>query len=40
MALAICNTITDQNGRELLGHGTVAFPIACYGNDLEKEEVP
>lgn len=40
MALAICNTITDRNGRELLGHGTVAFPIACYGNDLEKEEVP
>lgn len=39
MALAICNTITDHNGRELLEHGTPAFPVACYYDDLE-EEVP
>lgn len=40
MALGICNSIVDHNGRELLQHGTAAFPVACYHDDLEKNEVP
>lgn len=40
MALAACNTTVDIHGRELVEHGTVAFPIACYHDDLGKEEVP
>lgn len=40
MALAECNTCTDPTGRELVNHGTVPFPIACYYDDLTKAEVP
>ena len=40
MALAVCNTTTSQNGRELVEHGTVQFPVACYHDDLGVEEVP
>lgn len=28
------NTTVDRSGRELLEHGTVTFPIACYYDDL------
>ena len=34
MALAECNSITDENGRELLEHGSPGFPIACYHDDF------
>ena len=34
MALADCNTTVDKSGRELLDHGTTAFPIACYHDDF------
>lgn len=40
MALSICNTTTDEQGRELLEHGTALFPIACYHDDLQYESVP
>lgn len=40
MALQECNTTVSKNGRELIQHGTAAFPIACYFDDLGKNEVP
>lgn len=40
MALSLCKTVTDAQGRELLEHGTPLFPIACYHDDLQKEWVP
>lgn len=40
MALAECNTVTDRTGRELVQHGTTAFPIACYHDDFRKMDVP
>lgn len=40
MSLATCNTTVDHSGRELLQHGTAAFPIACYHDDLGNAEVP
>lgn len=40
MALSICNTMVDSRGRELLQHGTAAFPVACYHDDLWENPVP
>lgn len=40
MALADCNTTVDKSGRELLEHGTTAFPIACYQDDFRQVDVP
>ena len=40
MALSMCRTVTDDSARELLKHGTPAFPIACYHDDLQAEPVP
>ena len=40
MALAECNTTVDKTGRELLAHGTIAFPIACYHDDFRICDVP
>ncbi len=40
MALAACNTRIDERGRELTAHGTTAFPIACYHDDLQLAPVP
>lgn len=40
MALGVCDSVVDNNGRELLQHGTAGFPVACYHDDLEKNEVP
>ena len=40
MALSECNTTVDQSGRELVAHGTTAFPIACYQDDFRKMDVP
>ncbi|MBQ8592213.1 MAG: helix-turn-helix transcriptional regulator [Lachnospiraceae bacterium] len=39
MALSECNVIINQQGRELAEHGTALFPIACYHDNLEREEV-
>ena len=40
MALAECNTTVDDSGRELLEHGTVSFPVACYQDDFRVCDVP
>lgn len=40
MALTECNTTIDESGRELLEHGTLAFPIACYEDDFRITDVP
>lgn len=40
MPISLCGTAVDSRGRELLEHGTVAFPVACYDDDLGKNEVP
>ncbi len=40
MALSYCQTIADVQGRELTVHGTTAFPIACYFDDLQINPVP
>lgn len=40
MALSECNTTVDKSGRELVEHGTTAFPIACYQDDFRIMDVP
>lgn len=40
MALSECNTTVGSDGRELLEHGTTAFPIACYEDDFSVADVP
>ncbi len=40
MALSLCETRIDSQGRELVLHGTALFPIACYHDDLTKDMVP
>lgn len=40
MAIEPCNTTVDHMQKELIEHGTTAFPIACYHDDLSKGEVP
>lgn len=40
MALSVCNTVTDEHGRELTVHGTPLFPVASYLDDLAIDEVP
>lgn len=40
MALTLCDTQTNEQGRELAQHGTVQFPIACYHDDLTIAPVP
>lgn len=40
MALTECNTTVDENGRELLDHGSYDFPIACYHDDFRVCDVP
>ncbi len=40
MALSKCDVIINQQGRELLEHGTSLFPIACYDDNLAEMAVP
>ena len=40
MVLAPCGVRTNQQGMELVQHGTGLFPIACYCEDLAREPVP
>lgn len=40
MALSACNTVTDLHQKELVEHGSMAFPIACYHDDLPLQTVP
>lgn len=34
MAIAACGIAVDRHGQEITGHGTSAFPIACYDDDI------
>lgn len=40
MPISDCVASVDSHGRELVEHGTQAFPIACYHDDLGILEVP
>ncbi len=40
MAISPCNTTTDVYQRELLEHGSLFFPIACYADNLMVDSVP
>lgn len=40
MQTPICETPVDDNGRELIEHGTALFPIAAYYNDMMYVDVP
>lgn len=39
MANFSCNAAVDSTGRELVEHGSAAFPIACYNDNLLVTEV-
>lgn len=39
MGLSPCQIVTNEQKRELVEHGTAAFPMACYFDDLTREEV-
>lgn len=40
MPISICNITLDRHGQELEKHGTSAFPIACYDDDISVNPVP
>ena len=41
MALSACGPVsTDQQGRELVEHGTALFPVACYHDNISEAGVP
>ncbi|MDO4343268.1 MAG: AraC family transcriptional regulator [Eubacteriales bacterium] len=39
LMLTPCTVQTDSRGREVTAHGTPAFPLGCYYDNLETEEV-
>lgn len=40
MSISLCEAQTNEQGKELALHGTAAFPIACYEDDLDTMSVP
>ena len=40
MGIALCNAKANEQGKELIAHGTAAFPIACYMDDLDQMSIP
>lgn len=40
MAISVCEVQTNPQGRELGKHGTAAFPVACYYDNLATNDVP
>ncbi len=40
MSLSPCSVATDLHQRELAEHGSIAFPIACYHDNLPLQAVP
>lgn len=40
MAISSCNTVTNEQGKEIVSHGIALFPITCCYNDLKDESVP
>lgn len=39
MPVSACNITIDQHGREVARHGSPAFPIACYQDDLSISQI-
>lgn len=40
MAITPCGSVsTDQQGRELIDHGTALFPVACYHDNISQIDV-
>lgn len=40
MAISACSNRVNEQGMEMIEHGTALFPIACYHDDLTWEGVP
>ena len=40
MAISTADNKVGTQGRELSAHGTSAFPIGCYFDDLQLEPTP
>lgn len=40
MVVTDCNSRVAPDKRELVRHGTAAFPVGCYHDDLCRDEVP
>ena len=40
MTIALCQTVVDSSGRELINHGTVEYPVSCCHDDLGVNYVP
>ncbi|MBR2188403.1 MAG: helix-turn-helix transcriptional regulator [Eubacterium sp.] len=40
MAISTCSNKVNLQGRELSEHGTTAFPVGCYYDNLEAEATP
>lgn len=40
MPISTCNIIIDKHGQEVTTHGSAAFPIACYNDDISINPVP
>lgn len=40
MVILDCNSRIAPDKKELVLHGTAAFPVGCYHDDLRKDEVP
>ena len=40
MPISTCNIVIDQHGQEVAKHGSSAFPIACYNDDISINPVP
>ena len=40
MPISTCNIIIDKHGQEVATHGSIAFPIACYDDDININPVP
>lgn len=40
MVILDCNSRIAPDKKELVRHGTAAFPVGCYHDDLGKDEVP
>ena len=40
MAISVCNSVVNEQGKELLEHGSSLFPVAFYGDELSDLEIP
>lgn len=40
MSISLCSSLTNEQGKELVSHGTSSFPVACYMDDLDETSIP